>query len=84
MEETEQEMKTSESAIRAINPSIERLDRDNEGVKIFYNDGKSETIEFKQDGKFLTEDQFIESMYNFVAPTIDGKTLSVTDFKELA
>jgi len=81
---TEQEMKTSESAIRAINPSIERLDRDNEGVKIFYNDGKSETIEFKQDGKLLTEDQFIESMYNFVAPTIDGKTLSVTDFKELA
>ena len=82
---TEQEMKTSESAIRAINPSIERLDRDNEGVKIFYNNGESsETIEFKQDGKFLTEDQFIESMYNFVAPTIDGKTLSVTDFKELA
>lgn len=81
---TEQEMKTSESAIRAINPSIERLDRDNDGVKIFYNDGNSETIEFKQDGKFLTEDQFIESMYNFVAPTIDGKTLAVTDFKKLA
>jgi hypothetical protein len=79
-----QEIKVSESAIRAINPSIKRLDRNNKGVTILYNNGESEPIEFTQDGKPLTENQFIESMYNFVAPTIDGKTLSVTDFKKLA
>jgi hypothetical protein len=77
-------MKTAESAIRAINPSVTQLDRNDEGVRIFYDNAPSELIEFTQDGKPLTENQFIESMYNFVAPTIDGKTLAVTDFKKLA